>query len=90
MSEQNKNLTVDSNNSGNSESPFEAYFKTLKRFILCRTKSIGWQARGYVLLDDMLQNAASGNVYPGTIWVEDNDKKYRQGDVYPLPPDEAA
>lgn len=90
MDNNSNNIASQNNNTNTEESPFEAYFKTLKRFILCRTKSIGWQPRGYVLLDDMLQNAASGNFYPGTVWVEDNDKKYKQGDVYPLPPDEAA
>lgn len=83
--EGNKNITE------NKEEIFISdYFNSLKRFVLCRTKPIGPQRRGYVLLDASMPSADEGAVFPDTVWIEDNDKKYQQGDVYPLPPDETA
>ena len=69
---------------------FQDYFNSLKRFICCRTVSLGWQQAGYVLFSQQLPSAEDGVKYPGTVWVEDTESKYQPGDVYKFPAEPTA
>lgn len=55
----------------------------LERYLLYRTKPLGWQKAGWVLLTGNYNAASPPSPFPNTAWAEDTDNHYGYGDIYP-------